>query len=59
MGRRRHPLPSDLAASWFASLPPRERPSPILPELCRRFGLTQAEARLVVLKVTLEHGRAE
>ena len=32
------------AGRWLASLPRAERPSPIVPELQRRFGLSAAEA---------------
>lgn len=39
-----HSAAVDEAAAWLASLPPHERPRPIVPALRQRFGLTALEA---------------
>lgn len=39
-----HSAAVDEAAIWLVSLPPHERPRPIVPALRARFGLTVLEA---------------
>ena len=46
------------AGHWLASIPRSERPSPIIPVLRQRFGLTAPEACAAIRESVLAEGRA-
>lgn len=53
-----HTAAVDEAARWLAHLPQHERPSPVVPELRRRFGLSTLEATEACREAALIRARA-
>lgn len=45
------------AALWFASIPPHQRPRPIVDMIRRRFGLTALEACMAIKEANQIEGR--
>ena len=48
----------DEAAAWLATCPAHQRPSPIIPAVCARFGLRPVEACQALREAALIRGRA-
>lgn len=54
-----HSAAIDQAARWLALLPAHQRPSPIVPAICQRFGLRPVEACQALRESALIRGRAQ
>lgn len=53
-----HSAAIDEAARWLTVLAPHEKPSPVIPELQRRFGLSPVEACQAIAEANLRRARA-
>lgn len=53
-----HSAAVDEAARWLATAPAHERPSPIIPGLRSRFGLTALEATVACREAALIRARS-